>query len=226
MRMRNVPKFRKIPKGLARGEPLRHQDHPRPTTRRQFIAQGFMAGGASVLLPSLAALVANPRIAQRGARAGYPGGRHRLRHHARGGDDPLHLLRPLGRCQHRGLERARRRPHRAARFPERGGLQQARASGHHGAELAAPRTSSIRAWRSAITPTARKCAESRRSSPTRRRWPTSRARSFPRSRRTIPTRTRTTRCTASGRRARGVRCSISSARTARFRAATPWRRRA
>jgi hypothetical protein len=63
MRMRNVPKFRKIPKGLARGEPLRHQDHPRPTTRRQFISQGFMAGGASVLLPSLAALVANPRIA-------------------------------------------------------------------------------------------------------------------------------------------------------------------
>jgi hypothetical protein len=63
MRMRNVPKFRKIPKGLKRGEPLRHQDHPRPTTRRQFIAQGFMAGGASVLLPSLAALVANPRIA-------------------------------------------------------------------------------------------------------------------------------------------------------------------
>ena len=63
MRMRNVPKFRKIPKGLARGEPLRHQDHPRPTTRRQFISQGFMAGGASVLLPSLAALLANPRIA-------------------------------------------------------------------------------------------------------------------------------------------------------------------
>jgi hypothetical protein len=63
MRMRNVPKFRKIPKGLGRGEPLRHQDHPRPTTRREFISQGFMAGGASVLLPSLAALVANPRIA-------------------------------------------------------------------------------------------------------------------------------------------------------------------
>ncbi len=67
MRMRNVPKFRKIPKGLARGEPLRHADHPRPTTRRQFIAQGFMAGGASVVLPSLAALVANPRIAHAGS---------------------------------------------------------------------------------------------------------------------------------------------------------------
>jgi hypothetical protein len=63
MRMRNVPKFRKIPKGLGRGEPLRHQDHPRPTTRRQFISQGFMAGGASVVLPSLASLLLNPRIA-------------------------------------------------------------------------------------------------------------------------------------------------------------------
>jgi hypothetical protein len=63
MRMRNVPKFRKVPKGLGRGEPLRHPDHPRPTTRREFIAQGFMAGGASVVLPSLAALLANPKIA-------------------------------------------------------------------------------------------------------------------------------------------------------------------
>ena len=63
MRMRNVPKFRKVPKGLGRGEPLRHPDHPRPRTRREFIAQGFMAGGASVVLPSLAGLLANPRIA-------------------------------------------------------------------------------------------------------------------------------------------------------------------
>ena len=63
MRMRNVPKFRKVPKGLGRGAPLRHPDHPRPTTRREFIAQGFMAGGASVVLPSLAALLANPKIA-------------------------------------------------------------------------------------------------------------------------------------------------------------------
>jgi hypothetical protein len=63
MRMRNVPKFRKVPKGLRRGEPLRHPDHPRPTTRREFISQGFMAGGASVVLPSLAALLANPKIA-------------------------------------------------------------------------------------------------------------------------------------------------------------------
>lgn len=63
MRMRNVPKFRKVPKGLGRREPLRHPDHPRPTTRREFLAQGFMAGGASVVLPSLAGLLANPKIA-------------------------------------------------------------------------------------------------------------------------------------------------------------------
>src|SRR5580698_6332134 len=56
--------IRKIPRGLGRHEPLRHADHPRPTTRRQFIAQGFMAGGASVLLPSVFGLMANPRIAR------------------------------------------------------------------------------------------------------------------------------------------------------------------
>ena len=56
--------IRKVPKGLGRDEPLRHADHPRPTTRREFIAQGFMAGGASVVLPSLFSLMANPRIAQ------------------------------------------------------------------------------------------------------------------------------------------------------------------
>ena len=56
--------IRKIPKGLGRNEPLRHPDHPRPRTRREFIAQGFMTGGASVLLPSVFSLMANPRIAQ------------------------------------------------------------------------------------------------------------------------------------------------------------------
>jgi hypothetical protein len=62
--MRNAPRFRKIPKGLGRHEPLRHPDHPKPTTRRQFIAQGFMTGGASVLLPSVFSLMANPRLAE------------------------------------------------------------------------------------------------------------------------------------------------------------------
>jgi hypothetical protein len=53
----------KLPKGLGLHEPLRHQDHPRPTTRRQFIAQSFMTGGATVLMPPLVSLLADPRAA-------------------------------------------------------------------------------------------------------------------------------------------------------------------
>jgi hypothetical protein len=53
--------MRKIPKGLGLHEPLRHPDHPRPRTRRQFIAQSFMTGGASVLMPSIFSLLASPR---------------------------------------------------------------------------------------------------------------------------------------------------------------------
>jgi hypothetical protein len=34
--------------------PYRHADHPRPITRRQFLAQGFLAGAATVIAPSLA----------------------------------------------------------------------------------------------------------------------------------------------------------------------------
>jgi hypothetical protein len=58
--MRKIP--RKLPKGLGLHEPLRHQDHPRPTTRRQFIAQSFMTGGATVLMPSLFAHAATPTL--------------------------------------------------------------------------------------------------------------------------------------------------------------------
>jgi hypothetical protein len=62
--MRNVPKFRKVPKGLGRHEPLKHPDHSKPSTRRQFIAQGFMAGTASVLLPSGLSMLIGPRSAK------------------------------------------------------------------------------------------------------------------------------------------------------------------
>jgi hypothetical protein len=53
----------KLPRGLGLHEPLRHPDHPRPTTRRQFIAQSFMTGGATVLMPPLFSLLADPRAA-------------------------------------------------------------------------------------------------------------------------------------------------------------------
>jgi hypothetical protein len=54
----------KIPKGLGLNEPLRHQDHPRPRTRREFIAQGFMTGAATVVGPTLLGMLANPRYAK------------------------------------------------------------------------------------------------------------------------------------------------------------------
>ena len=46
------------------GGPYRHPDHPRPVTRRQFVAQGFVAGTATVIAPTLYGLFASPRAAQ------------------------------------------------------------------------------------------------------------------------------------------------------------------
>ena len=43
--------------------PQRHPDHPRPITRRQMIAQGFMTGGAAVFGSGILGLFANPREA-------------------------------------------------------------------------------------------------------------------------------------------------------------------
>ncbi len=52
---------RQRPLGL--NEPLLHADHPRPITRRDFIAQGFCAGLGSVVGGSVLSLFANPRKA-------------------------------------------------------------------------------------------------------------------------------------------------------------------
>jgi len=45
-------------------EPLRHQDHPRPRTRREFLAQSFMTGSATVIGTSLLGLVPRKARAQ------------------------------------------------------------------------------------------------------------------------------------------------------------------
>jgi len=42
---------------LQVGEPLRHESHKKPVTRRDFLAQGFLTGAATVVVPSLAALL-------------------------------------------------------------------------------------------------------------------------------------------------------------------------
>jgi len=48
---------------LSPDTPLRHNDHPRPVTRREFIKQGFMTGSATVLSGGIFSLFANPNAA-------------------------------------------------------------------------------------------------------------------------------------------------------------------
>ena len=55
--------MRKKQRALGLHEPLRHQDHARPTSRRQFIAQSFMTGAATVVGPTLLGALAAPRFA-------------------------------------------------------------------------------------------------------------------------------------------------------------------
>src|SRR5580700_5242269 len=51
-------------KALGIHEPLRLQEHPRPRTRREFVAQSFMTGAATVIGPSLLGMLAAPRSAR------------------------------------------------------------------------------------------------------------------------------------------------------------------
>jgi hypothetical protein len=48
---------------IAINAPLKHADHARPKTRREFISQGFMAGSASVFGSSIFSLFGNPSTA-------------------------------------------------------------------------------------------------------------------------------------------------------------------
>ncbi|HXI66356.1 MAG TPA: hypothetical protein VNH41_00325 [Steroidobacteraceae bacterium] len=44
--------YKKPPRPHGPGEPFRHENHPRPTTRRDFIAAGFLSGPAMVMAPA------------------------------------------------------------------------------------------------------------------------------------------------------------------------------
>src|SRR6516164_10202803 len=44
--------LKKPPRSHAPGEPLRHENHPRPRTRREFIAAGMLSGPAMVVGPA------------------------------------------------------------------------------------------------------------------------------------------------------------------------------
>ncbi len=48
---------------LGLNEPIRHESHKHPVTRRDFIAQGFMTGAATVMTGGILSLFANPRAA-------------------------------------------------------------------------------------------------------------------------------------------------------------------
>lgn len=50
-------------RAMSLEQPLLHPDHSKPSTRREFIAQGFMAGAATVSGASLFSLLASPRRA-------------------------------------------------------------------------------------------------------------------------------------------------------------------
>ncbi|HTE40093.1 MAG TPA: hypothetical protein VK629_04640 [Steroidobacteraceae bacterium] len=50
-------------RALGLDEPLLHENHKRPVTRRDFLAQGLIAGSGTVIAPTLLGLLANPRTA-------------------------------------------------------------------------------------------------------------------------------------------------------------------
>jgi hypothetical protein len=57
-----MSKKSKAPLGIH--DPLLLQEHPRPRTRREFVAQSFWTGAATVVAPTLAGMLAYPRAAR------------------------------------------------------------------------------------------------------------------------------------------------------------------
>src|SRR5512146_278994 len=50
-------------RALGLNEPLRHESHKKPVTRRDFLAQGFTTGAATVIAPAAVGALMNPRRA-------------------------------------------------------------------------------------------------------------------------------------------------------------------
>jgi hypothetical protein len=55
---------KKPPRKLALHEPIRHENHGRPQSRRDFLGRGFLTGAAYITAPTFFSLFANPRVAQ------------------------------------------------------------------------------------------------------------------------------------------------------------------
>jgi hypothetical protein len=56
--------LKKSPRTLGLNEPIRHESHKRPVTRRDFIAQGFRTGPAVVAVPTLLAALVRSEVAR------------------------------------------------------------------------------------------------------------------------------------------------------------------
>jgi hypothetical protein len=56
--------LKKSPRTLGLDEPIRHENHKAPVTRRDFISQGFMTGPAVVAMPTLLTLLVRSEIAK------------------------------------------------------------------------------------------------------------------------------------------------------------------
>jgi len=56
--------LKKSPRTLGLNEPIRHESHKTPVTRRDFISQGFMTGPAVVAVPTLLTLLVRSEIAK------------------------------------------------------------------------------------------------------------------------------------------------------------------
>jgi hypothetical protein len=54
--MRYIPK---IPKGRGLNEPILHADHAKPVSRRDFLSAGLITGSATVVVPTVAAMLAS-----------------------------------------------------------------------------------------------------------------------------------------------------------------------
>jgi hypothetical protein len=54
----------KPPRKLALNEPIRHENHGRPRSRRDFLGRGLITGAAYITAPTFFSLFANPRLAE------------------------------------------------------------------------------------------------------------------------------------------------------------------
>ncbi len=61
---------RRFRESLPTQRPLRHPDHKRPKTRREFLSQGFMTGAAMVMLPTMAGMLKATRANAQAALCG------------------------------------------------------------------------------------------------------------------------------------------------------------